>query len=136
MQADRHRAEFGPGGRCRGTVITAGVAAGSEESVALVAAITFVTGILFLLLALFRMGWISQFLSKAVITGFLFGAAIEVVIGELPKITGTSIEGSNAWQKLFSWLQSLSETDLTTLVVGIIRRWPCPVCSSSLTTGR
>ena len=40
--------------------------------------------------------------SKAVITGFLFGAAIEVVIGELPKITGTSVEGSNAWQKLFS----------------------------------
>ena len=66
------------------------------------------------------MGWISQFLSKAVITGFLFGAAIEVVIGELPKITGTSIEGSNAWQKLFSWLQSLPETDPETLVLGVI----------------
>jgi SulP family sulfate permease len=102
-----------------GAVIAAGVS-GSEEAVALVAAITFVTGILFLLLALFRMGWISQLLSKAVITGFLFGAAIEVVIGELPKITGTSIEGSNAWQKLFSWLQSLSETDLATLLLGVI----------------
>jgi len=103
-----------------GAVIAAGVAAGSEESVALVAAITFVTGILFLLLALFKMGWISQFLSKAVITGFLFGAAIEVVIGELPKITGTSIEGSNAWQKLISWLQSLPETDPETLLLGVI----------------
>ena len=103
-----------------GAVVAAGVAAGSEDAVALVAAITLVTGILFLLLALFRMGWISQFLSKAVITGFLFGAAIEVVIGELPKITGTSTEGSNAWQELFSWLQSLSETDLATLLVGII----------------
>jgi high affinity sulfate transporter 1 len=102
-----------------GAVISAGVS-GSPEAVALVAAITFVTGILFLLLALFKMGWISQFLSKAVITGFLFGAAIEVVIGELPKITGTSTEGSNAWQKLFSWLQSLPETDLATLLVGII----------------
>jgi high affinity sulfate transporter 1 len=102
-----------------GAVISAGVG-GSEEAVTLVAAITFVTGILFLLLALFRMGWISQFLSKAVITGFLFGAAIQVVIGELPKITGTSIEGSNSWQKLFSWLQSIPETDLATLVVGVI----------------
>jgi high affinity sulfate transporter 1 len=88
--------------------------------VALVASITFVTGILFLLLALFKMGWISQFLSKAVITGFLFGAAIEVVIGELPKITGTSAEGANAWQKFFSWFQSLPDTDLETLVVGLI----------------
>ena len=87
---------------------------------ALVAAITLVTGILFLLLALFKMGWISQFLSKAVITGFLFGAAIEVVIGELPKITGTSAEGANAWQKLLSWLQGLPDTDGTTLLVGLI----------------
>ena len=93
---------------------------GSDDAVALVAAITFVTGILFLLLALFKMGWISQFLSKAVITGFLFGAAIEVVIGELPKITGTSVDGSNSWQKLFSWLDGIAETDGTTLLVGLI----------------
>ena len=99
-------------------VLAAGVL-GEEDTVALVAAITFVTGILFLLLALFRMGWISNFLSKAVITGFLFGAAIEVVIGELPKITGTTAEGSNSWQKLFSWLQSLPDTDTTTLLVGL-----------------
>jgi len=84
-----------------GAVITAGVG-GSEQAVTLVASITFVTGILFLLLALLKMGWISQFLSKAVITGFLFGAAIQVVIGELSKLTGTSVEGSNSWQKLFS----------------------------------
>jgi high affinity sulfate transporter 1 len=100
-------------------VLLTGVS-GDEDAVALVAAITFVTGILFLLLALLRMGWISQFLSKAVITGFLFGAAIEVVIGELPKITGTSVEGSNAWQKLFSWLQGLPDTNGTALLVGIL----------------
>jgi high affinity sulfate transporter 1 len=100
-------------------VIVAGVS-GDENAVALVASITFVTGILFLLLALFKMGWISQFLSKAVITGFLFGAAIEVVIGELPKITGTSAEGASAWQDLFSWFQSLPDTDVATLVVGLV----------------
>jgi SulP family sulfate permease len=103
-----------------GAVVTAGVAASSDEAVALVAAITFVTGLLFLILAVFRMGWISQFLSKAVITGFLFGSAIEVVVGELSKLTGTSIEGGNSWQKLLSWVQSLPETDMATLVLGIV----------------
>ncbi|MFC2055104.1 SulP family inorganic anion transporter [Chloroflexota bacterium] len=102
-----------------GALIAAGVS-GEQESIALVAAITLVTGILFLLLALFKMGWISQFLSKAVITGFLFGAAIDVVIGELSKITGTSTEGSNSWQELFSWFGSLFETDMLTLLVGVI----------------
>jgi high affinity sulfate transporter 1 len=102
-----------------GALLAAGVS-GGEDAVALGAAITLVTGILFLLLALFRMGCISQFLSKAVITGFLFGAAIQVVIGELPKITGTSAEGSNSWQKLFSWLGGLGEIDPITLVVGLL----------------
>ncbi len=101
-------------------VIAAGVSGDDDSAVALVAAITFLTGLLFLLLALFKMGWISQFLSKAVITGFLFGSAIEVVIGELPKITGTAAEGSNSWQKLFSWLGTLPDIIWMTLLVGLL----------------
>ena len=91
-----------------------------DDAVTLVAAITFVTGVLFLLLAVFKMGWISHFLSKAVITGFLFGAAIEVVVGELPKITGTSIDGANAWRKFGNWIEGLGDTDMQTLVVGVV----------------
>lgn len=57
---------------------------GEQAAASFVAGITLASGILFLLLAVFRMGWIAQFLSRAVVTGFLFGAAIDVVIGELP----------------------------------------------------
>jgi anti-anti-sigma factor len=78
-----------------------------------------VTGALFLLMAAFRLGWIARFLSKAVITGFLAGAAVDVTIGELPKLTGTSTDGDNAWQELSSWLGTLGEIDWTTLVVGL-----------------
>ena len=85
-----------------GAVLVTGL--GGEEAAQLVAAIALATGLLFLLLALFRLGWIAQFLSKAVITGFLAGAAVDVVIGELPKLTGTSAEGDNAWRELASWL--------------------------------
>ena len=101
-----------------GALVSAGIAAGSDDAVALVAAVTITSGLMFLVLRLFRMGWVGQFLSKPVITGFLFGAAIEVVIGELPKITGTEAEGANSWQKLLSWFEGISATDLTTVVVG------------------
>jgi sulfate permease, SulP family len=77
------------------------------------------TGLLFLLLALLQLGWIASFLSKAVVTGFLAGAAIDVVIGELPKLTGTSAEGDNAWRELGSWLGSLGDMHWTTLLVGV-----------------
>ena len=56
---------------------------------------------------------------KAVITGFLAGAAIDVVIGELPKLTGTSTEGDSAWRELGSWLGRLAETHGTTVLVGL-----------------
>jgi SulP family sulfate permease len=94
------------------------VGAGGQEAAQLVAAITIATGALFLLMALLRLGWIARFLSKAVVTGFLAGAAIDVVIGELPKLTGTSSEGDSAWQEARSWLGSLAETQGTTLLVG------------------
>ena len=54
-----------------GAVIVAGVDA--QRAAELVAAITLVTGALFLLMALLRLGWIARFLSKAVISGFLAG---------------------------------------------------------------
>ena len=100
-----------------GAVIVAGVDA--QRAAELVAAITLVTGALFLLMALLRLGWIARFLSKAVITGFLAGAAIDVVIGELPKLTGTSSEGDSAWRELGSWLGTLADTHGTTLLVGL-----------------
>jgi high affinity sulfate transporter 1 len=93
---------------------------GGKEAAELVAAITLVAGVLFLLLAVFQMGWIARFLSKPVITGFLAGAAVDVVIGELPKLTGTSADGVNAWRELGSWVRTLGDVHGTTLVVGLV----------------
>ena len=100
-------------------VATAGLTAPGDVAT-FVAGITLISGLLFLLLAVLRMGWISQFLSRAVVTGFLFGAAIDVVIGELSKVTGTSTSGTNSFQELRSWLGSLGETHLPTLAVGVV----------------
>ena len=101
-----------------GAVIATGLA--GDQAAELVAAIALISGLLFLALALLRLGWISRFLSKAVITGFLAGAAVDVVIGELPKLTGTDAEGKNAWRELGSWIGSLGEIHGTTLVVGLL----------------
>jgi SulP family sulfate permease len=99
-----------------GAVVVTGLA--GNQAAELVAAIALLTGALFLAVALFRMGWIARFLSKAVVTGFLAGAAIDVVIGELPKLTGTSADGTNAWRELGSWIGSLTEVHWATVLVG------------------
>ena len=101
-----------------GAVLVAGVEA--AQAAELVAAITLVTGALFLLLAVLRLGWIARFLSRAVVTGFLAGAAVDVVIGELPKLTGTDASGETAWGELASWIRSLGDVSGTTVLVGVV----------------
>jgi sulfate permease, SulP family len=100
-----------------GAVLTSGLA--GAHAAQLVAAITLVTGALFLLLAAFRMSWIARFLSRAVVIGFLAGAAVQVVIGELPKLTGTDAEGDSSWRELSSWIRGLGDVNWTTLAVGM-----------------
>jgi SulP family sulfate permease len=98
-------------------VVVAGIT-GIQDVASFVALITLCSGALFLVLAVLKMGWIAQFLSRAVVTGFLFGAAIDVVIGELPKLTGTEVTGSNPLQELWSWLGTLGDAQLATVLVG------------------
>ncbi len=93
---------------------------GMQDVASFVATITLASGVLFLLLAVFKMGWIAQFLSRSVVTGFLFGAAIDVVIGELPKLTGTDVTGANPIQELRSWFSSLGSVSWATVLVGAV----------------
>ncbi len=99
-------------------VLAAGITA-PDDVATFVAGITLASGVLFLVLALLKMGWIAQFLSRAVVTGFLFGAALDVVIGELPKLTGTTVSGANPLAELWSWLGTLGDANGPTVVVGV-----------------
>src|SRR3954469_19065571 len=101
-----------------GAVLVTGLT--DTNAAQLVAAIAIATGALFLLVAILKLGWLASFLSRAVVTGFLAGAAIDVVIGELPKLTGTSTDGVNAWQEFASWLRGLGALSPSTLLVGAV----------------
>ncbi|WP_028048301.1 SulP family inorganic anion transporter [Cellulomonas sp. URHD0024] len=114
---------MGPSSGLAAVAASAVVAAGITDQAdiaSFVAGLTLASGLLFLVLAVLKMGWIAQFLSRAVVTGFLFGAAIDVVIGELPKINGTSVDGSNSFQELRSWVGALGTGNRATLLVGVV----------------
>lgn len=93
--------------------------AGSDEAVALAAVIVLAAGLLYLVFYLLRLGWLADFMSTSVLTGFMFGVAINVSIGQLFSITATASSGDNTWQKLWNWLASLSEADTATVLVGV-----------------
>lgn len=63
-------------------------AAGSAEYQALAAILAVMVGVILLLAALFRAGWVADLLSIPVTTGFLAGIAVHIAWRELPGLLG------------------------------------------------
>ena len=103
-----------------GAAVLSVAGAGSSEAITLVAAITLLAGILYIILSVLRMGWVSNFLAESVLVGFVFGIGIDVAVGQLKHITGTNVVGESVWLKFASWIASLPQTSMTTLAVGIV----------------
>ena len=52
------------------------------------AVLVFLVGVIQLLAGLFRFGFILRFVSNAVMTGFLNGVAVPIILGQLDDLTG------------------------------------------------
>lgn len=46
-----------------------------------------VSGLILIVAGLLRLGWVADF-SKPIVTGFVFGLSILVVLGEIPTLLG------------------------------------------------
>ncbi len=70
--------------------------AGADDSryLALVVATTLVSGVVLLVMAAGRLGFLVNFLSDPVITGFTAGAAVTVIAGQLGPLLGFPVPGS------------------------------------------
>jgi SulP family sulfate permease len=70
------------------TPLVGASAVGTSKAVPVTAALAIVTGIVYLLLRVARMGWISNFLSRAVMSGFVLGFSIGIIIDQTYKLLG------------------------------------------------
>lgn len=90
----------------------------SAAFVVLTAALAVTAGIMLVAGGLLRLGFISDFLAKSVVTGFIFGLAITIVIGQLPKILGVPSLSGTLPEQLLQLVSELPDTDPLTLAVG------------------
>jgi len=101
------------------TVVALGVSASdmaTYQSYAIM--LVLLVGVGFCVAGLARLGFITQFLSKPVMDGFVTGLAVFVVIGQLNKLFGVEKGEGNSFQKLFHVFGSLPDANWTTFVVG------------------
>lgn len=76
------------------------MAAGNpDRAVALAGLLAILTGALCILAGLARFGFITDLLSKPIREGYLNGIALTVLVGQLPKVFGFSVSGSNFIQE-------------------------------------
>lgn len=83
--------------------------------------LTLLVGVFQLGFGLFRLGNLTRFVSNAVMTGFITGAGLLIILGQLDHITGYGGEtGGSILEGLQYWLTHLPETDIQTLIIGIM----------------
>ncbi|MBB2940645.1 high affinity sulfate transporter 1 [Actinoplanes lutulentus] len=85
---------------------------------ALAGGVILLAGILFILAGLLRLGFITQFLSRPVMAGFVFGLAIFVTVSQLPKIFGIEKGHGDTVEQFGHLVTSLGSTSMVTLAVG------------------
>ncbi|GAB4248279.1 MAG: sulfate permease [Ekhidna sp.] len=94
---------------------------GTEAYIQLAILVAFLMGLFQLLLGVLRMGFITNLLSKPVISGFTSAAALIIGINQLKYLLGIELTRSNRiYEVVWDALRSLSDIHLLTFVLGLM----------------
>ncbi len=105
---------------------------GSENYIGLVIVLALLVGVLQFVLGIFRLGFMVNFLSHPVISGFTSAAAIVIGLSQLKHLLGINMpRGEHLHEILMGAYQHIGETNLLTLAIGIggilliqlVKRW-------------
>src|SRR5690606_28529319 len=90
------------------------------RAVALAGAMAVVSGLACILFGLLRLGFVTELLSKPIRYGYMNGIALTVLISQLPKLFGFSIDGGGPLQSLWAIGVAIGEgrSNWTTFLLG------------------
>jgi high affinity sulfate transporter 1 len=89
------------------------------EAIKVTAALAIATGVVLVTIGLLRVGWVAEFLSKPIVTGFVIGLALTIIVGELPTLLGVAKPPGDLIGVLVRTLRELDQTDARTLAVSV-----------------
>lgn len=92
---------------------------GSADYIAAAITLAFLSGGFLVLLGVFRLGFLANFLSHPVIAGFITASGIIIAASQLKHILGIKAEGHNLYELIVSLLQHLNEINWVTFALGV-----------------
>ena len=100
--------------------VVAGLAGGDPAAyLAFTAALALTVGLILVAAGIARLGFIADFLAKSVVTGFVIGVAITIIVGQVPKILGVPGLDGSLPEQLAQLVSELPDTNTYTLAVGL-----------------
>ncbi|HEX9179798.1 MAG TPA: SulP family inorganic anion transporter, partial [Burkholderiales bacterium] len=83
------------------------------------ATLTALVGVMLVVARLMRLGFVANFISAPVLTGFKAGIGLVIVLDQVPKLLGLHIDKHGFFRDLVSVGQHVPETSLMTLAVAV-----------------
>jgi SulP family sulfate permease len=87
---------------------------------ALAAALTILIGLICLFGGYFKFGFVADFLSKPILTGYIAATALIIIVSQLGKIFGIDIVSDDFFAQILELITKLDQTHLLTLAVGLV----------------
>ena len=99
--------------------LVGGLSGGDPElAVQLTSVLAITAGVALLAAGLLRVGWVAQFLSEPIVTGFVAGLVVLIVVGEVPPLAGLSTPSGGILERLLEIVRGVPDIHALTLAVG------------------
>lgn len=91
------------------------------RAIAIAGMLSIFAGGMCIIAGLVKFGFITELLSKPIRYGYLNGIAVTVLISQLPKIFGFSVNGNTIWEEMIGFVQGVHDgkTNNTALAIGL-----------------
>jgi high affinity sulfate transporter 1 len=94
--------------------------AGSPHAAELAATLALLVALCFAVAWALRLGWIADYFSRPVLVGYIHGVAVVLVIGQLGKLLGLSVEAREPLPQLWETIRELGDVSGTTIIVSAV----------------
>jgi MFS superfamily sulfate permease-like transporter len=88
--------------------------------VAATSTLALLVGAFLLLAGIFRMGFVANFISDPVLTGFKAGIGLVIVVDQVPKLLGVHFDKGPFFQNILALFQNLPATNAPTLLLALV----------------
>jgi high affinity sulfate transporter 1 len=101
------------------TIVLPLAAGDANRIIPLTMVLTMITGVFCIAAGLARLGFLTNFLARPILIGYLNGIALSIISGQLGRLFGFSVEPAGFFRLLINFIVKLGQTHGPTLAIGL-----------------